>query len=195
MNALEQRLQGLKGGSLEPDSITFAGNGEPTLHPEFLPIMQGVVELRNKYFPLAKITVLSNATMLDREAVRKGLALADNNVLKLDAGTDAVFQAINRPLSPLSIEDIVSRLMEFNGNMIVQTLFLRGAINGRQIDNTLPSEVNAWLGHLRRIRPKLVMIYPIDRITPFITLEKIGVSELKQIAHQVEEIGIEAEVY
>ena len=195
MNALEQRLQQLKGGSMEPDSITFAGNGEPTLHPEFLPIMQGVVALRNKYFPLAKITVLSNATMLHHGTVREGLSLADNNVLKLDAGTDAVFQSINRPLSPLSINEIVSRLIGFNGNLIVQTLFIRGTINGKQVDNTTSTEVEAWLGHLRRIRPRLVMIYPIDRATPFATLEKISTTELNLIARQVKEAGIEAEVY
>jgi wyosine [tRNA(Phe)-imidazoG37] synthetase (radical SAM superfamily) len=195
LTALENRFKGLKGSHLQPDSITFAGNGEPTLHPDFGLIMDGVIELRNAFFPEAKVTVLSNATMLNRYHVREALLKADNNVLKLDAGTDEVFQVINRPLSHITINEIVDRLVEFQGDLTIQTLFLRGNVNGVAIDNTIDAEVEAWLGHLKRIDPKLVMLYPIDRLTPFATLEKISPSELENIAQKVEAIGLKAEVF
>lgn len=193
--SLESRFRGLTDSHLAPDSITFAGNGEPTLHPDFATIMNGVIGLRNKYFPLAKITVLSNSTMLNRDLVHKTLLLADNNVLKLDAGTDAAFQAINRPLNRITLDEVVEQLIGFKGNLTIQTLFLRGTIQGKVIDNTIEQEVNAWLGHLERIQPKLVMLYPIDRLTPFASLEKISHDELAAIAHQVEAMGLKAEVF
>jgi wyosine [tRNA(Phe)-imidazoG37] synthetase (radical SAM superfamily) len=193
--SLEDRLKGLAGSHLIPDSITFAGNGEPTMHPDFGKIIDGVILLRNQYFPAARITVLSNATMLNRNHVKEALLKADNNVLKLDAGTNSTFQAINRPLSPISIEEVVDRLVEFKGDLTIQTLFLRGNINGVMVDNTTKPEVEAWLGHMGRIRPKLVMLYPIDRLTPFAALEKISPSELASIARQVEAIGLKAEVF
>ena len=193
--SLESRFNGLTDGLLAPDSITFAGNGEPTLHPDFAMIMKGVVSLRNQYFPLAKIIVLSNSTMLNREFIHKALLLADNNVLKLDAGTDATFQAINRPLNHITLEEAVEQLIGFKGDLTIQTLFLRGTIEGKVIDNTTEQEVKAWLGHLERIQPKLVMLYPIDRLTPYASLEKISYDELAVIAQQVEAMGLKAEVF
>ena len=193
--SLESHFEGLGGNNLVPDSITFAGNGEPTLHPDFEEIIKGVILLRNKYYPSAKITVLSNATMLNREKVLRALRLVDNNVLKLDAGTDSLFQAINRPLNAITLEEVVDRLVEFNGDVIIQTLFLRGDIQGLRADNTIESEVQAWLGHLKRIQPKLVMLYPIDRLTPFASLEKIHHEELEGIADRVRELGLIAEVF
>lgn len=195
MASLESRFKGLKESHLEPDSITFAGNGEPTMHPDFNNILDGVIRLRDEYFPKAKVTVLSNATMLNREHVVEALLKVDNNVLKLDAGTNAVFQAINRPNNNITIEEVVKRLEDFKGDVTIQTLFLRGNINGKQIDNTIDTEVEAWLGHLSKIKPKLVMLYPIDRLTPFATLEKINHEELSAIAERVEAIGLKAEIF
>jgi wyosine [tRNA(Phe)-imidazoG37] synthetase (radical SAM superfamily) len=193
--SLERRFTGLIGENLVPDSITFAGNGEPTMHPEFGPIMEGVVELRNRFFPNARITVLSNSTMLKKEAVMKALMLADNKVMKLDAGSNALFQTINRPRNGITIGEVVDNLVEFKGDLTIQTLFLRGIVEGKVIDNTIPGEVELWLKHLERIRPRLVMLYPIDRLTPFATLEKINPEELGSIARKVEAIGIKAEVF
>jgi wyosine [tRNA(Phe)-imidazoG37] synthetase (radical SAM superfamily) len=195
LSSLESRFKALIGSHLEPDSVTFAGNGEPTMHPDFGIIMNGVISLRNEYFPRAKITVLSNATMLNRDHVKEALLKADNNVLKLDAGTNTVFQRINRPLNRITLEEVVERLVDFRGDLTIQTLFLRGIINGVAIDNTIDPEVSAWLGHLSRINPKLVMLYPIDRQTPFATLEKISPAELESLAMRVKAIGLRAEVY
>jgi wyosine [tRNA(Phe)-imidazoG37] synthetase (radical SAM superfamily) len=193
--SLEQRLRALKEGSLAPDNITFAGNGEPTLHPEFDQIIADSIELRDAYFPQAKITVLSNGTSLKRDSVRQALMRVDNNVLKLDAGTDRTFRLINRPLSPITLEEIVERLAGFTGRIVVQTLFIRGEVEGEAIDNTTPEEVDLWLGHLKRIKPELVMLYPIARRTPFASLEKISPERLHEIALRVEATGLKAEVF
>lgn len=193
--SLESRFNGLIESHLVPDSITFAGNGEPTMHPDFSNILDGVIRLRDVYFPKAKVTVLSNATMLNRYHVREALLKVDNNILKLDAGTNAVFQAINRPLNSITIEEVVERLVEFKGDLTIQTLFLRGNIKGVTIDNTIETEVEAWLRHLGRIKPKLVMLYPIDRRTPFASLEKIDPEELASLAKRVEAIGLKVEVF
>lgn len=195
LTSLEQRFIALTGNHVFPDSITFAGNGEPTMHPEFNAIIDGVINLRNSFFPLAKITVLSNATLLGREKVRAALLKVDNNVLKLDAGTDEAFQAINRPLNAVKLEEVIERLIEFNGDLTVQTLFVRGAVHGHFVDNTVETEVVPWLGHLARIKPKLVMLYPIDRRAPFSTLEKIPDNELQIFAKRVENIGLKVEVF
>lgn len=194
-NSLQQRFEALSQESLAPDNITFAGNGEPTLHPEFAAIIDDTLALRDQYFPGAKITVLSNATMLNRPAVVEALKKIDNNVLKLDAGTDETFRAINRPLSPVTLAEVIDRLAAFEGDLTIQTLFVRGSVDGRIVDNTTEEEVSLWLGHLQRIRPALVMLYPIDRRTPYGSLEKVSEAELHALAAKVESIGLKAEVF
>ena len=193
--SLEERFKALQHEKIYPDSLTFAGNGEPTLHPQFAAIVDEVLKLRDTYFPRARVTVLSNATMLHKESVRGALLRIDNNVLKLDAGTQATFDQINRPVKAILLNDIVNRLCDFNGHVIIQAMFLRGTLNGQPVDNTTEAEVSAWLGHLGRIRPKLVMLYPIDRRTPVEDLQKITASELEAIATRVKQIGINATVY
>lgn len=193
--SLEERFKALQAENIYPDSLTFAGNGEPTLHPQFATIVDDVVKLRDTFFPRARVTVLSNATMLHKESVRSSLYKVDGNVLKLDAGTQATFAQINRPSKAITLEDIINRLCDFHGHVIIQTMFLRGVLNGQPVDNTTEAEISAWLGHLARIRPKLVMIYPIDRRTPIESLQKITATELKTIATRVKQIGINAEVY
>ena len=193
--SLEQRFKALQNENIYPDSLTFAGNGEPTLHPKFGAIVVEVAGLRNTYFPKAKITVLSNSTMLYKQSVYDALLRVDNNVLKLDAGTQATFDQINRPVKKIMLSNIIDRLSSFNGNVIIQTLFLRGMLDGHPVDNTTKTEVDAWLGHLKRIQPKMVMLYPIDRRTPVESLEKITLEELDAIADQVRGIGLNAEVY
>ncbi len=193
--SLEERFKALQKEHIYPDSLTFAGNGEPTLHPQFATIVDDVVKLRDTYFPRARVTVLSNATLLHKASVREALYKIDGNVLKLDAGTQATFNQINRPSKAIILEDIVSRLCDFDGHVIIQTMFLRGILNGNAVDNTTEAEISAWLGHLGRIRPQLVMIYPIDRRTPVENLEKITPEELETIATRVKQIGINAEVY
>jgi len=193
--SLKNRFIALKAGGLDPDNITFAGNGEPTLHPDFETIIEKTIALRNEFFPAAKITVLSNATRLDRENVKRALLRIDNNVLKLDAGTDATFQAINRPNFPITLEKVVHNLISFNGNLVVQTMLIRGEVEGTIVDNTTKEEISLWLKYLAEINPKLVMLYPIDRKTPYSSLEKVSEAEFQALAKKVENLGTKAEVF
>lgn len=193
--SLRSRFEALKEGGLNPDNITFAGNGEPTLHPEFETIIENTIRLRNEFFPKALITVLSNATRLDHENVKRTLLRLDNNVLKLDAGSQATFQAINRPTHPITLEKVVSELRAFEGNLVIQTMLIRGEVEGKRVDNTTEEELSLYLNHINEIKPKLVMLYPIDRQTPYKTLEKVPETEFLALAKRIETIGIKAEVF
>ena len=193
--SLQSRFEALKEGGLDPDNITFAGNGEPTLHPEFETLIENTIRLRDKFFPKAMITVLSNATRLDRANVKRALLRVDNNVLKLDAGTNATFQAINRPTQLITLEKVVQELKNFEGNLTVQTMLIRGDVDGKQVDNTTEEELTLWLKYIQEINPKLVMLYPIDRQTPYRTLEKVPEPEFQALAARIEELGIKAEVF
>ena len=193
--ALDEKCRSLSQTSIKPDNLTFAGNGEPTLHPDFPDIMDETIRVRDRYFPLALITVLSNATQLHKPAIRKALQKADKNVLKLDCGTEEMFQRINRPMGPITLEEIIRNLRLFDGDLIIQTLFVRGEHQGKKIDNTTEEELNAWLEHIRLIRPRSVMIYSIDRHPPVNTILKVPAEELYQIASRVGILGIKTEVY
>jgi wyosine [tRNA(Phe)-imidazoG37] synthetase (radical SAM superfamily) len=192
---LEQRLTSLVAEDYIPDAITFAGNGEPTVHPEFAGIVDDAIVLRDKYVPGSKVTVLSNASMLDHPDIFRALQKLDNNILKLDAGNEKMFNLINNPVVPVGFENLIGNLQKFNGNLIIQSMFLRGIYNGELIDNTTSHEVDQWLGHLLEIKPKMVMIYPIARATPVHNLEKIPLSELENIAEQVKKSGLKVNVY
>jgi wyosine [tRNA(Phe)-imidazoG37] synthetase (radical SAM superfamily) len=192
---LEQRLKELVAEDYLPDVLTYAGNGEPTLHPEFAGIVDDTIVLRNRYVPSAKVSVLSNATMLGNPEVVRALLKIDNNILKLDAGTEKMFRLINNPGPLFSFDKLIEDLTSFNGKLIVQTMFLRGEYKGETVDNTTPQEVDAWIGHLLKIRPSLVMIYPIARQTPLQNLVKIEQVELESIAAKARAAGIKVKVY
>lgn len=181
--ALEAKLQGLQKEKVIPDVITFSGNGEPTLHPDFLGIMRDTCALRDKFCPKAKVSVLSNSTQLGRPDVIEALRLCDNRILKLDAGTDKMMHRIDRPVNKeLTVEKIIEWLEQFNGDFTLQTCFLRGEHAGEIIDNTSPEELAAWYQVVHRLNPKQIMIYVIDRKTPEEKLEKISREEMEQIA-------------
>ena len=175
-----------------PDVITFSGNGEPTLHPEFLGIIQDTCALRDQYCPDAKISVLSNSTQLFREDVVEALRLCDNRILKLDSAITSTMRLIDKPVNPsLTVEQIVERLSVFNGDCTLQTCFLIGEYEGRIIDNTTPEELAAWYRAVDYLRPKQVMIYVIDRATPLKTLSKIPLDKMNEIAAPLREKGID----
>ena len=177
--ALEARLQ----EGLALDVITFSGNGEPTLHPDFLGIIQDTCALRDQYCPKAKVSVLSNSTQLGRPDVVQALRLCDNRILKLDAGTDTMMRRIDLPVNEqLTVETIIGWLQQFDGDFTLQTCFLRGEHNGEVIDNTTPEELNAWYQAVDRLHPKQIMIYVIDRKTPEEHLTKISREEMESIA-------------
>ena len=174
------------------DVITFSGNGEPSLHPEFLGIIQDTCALRDQYCPGAKISVLSNSTQLFREDVVEALRLCDNRILKLDSAITSTMRLIDKPVNPsLTVEQIVERLSVFNGDFTLQTCFLTGEYEGRIIDNTTPEELAAWYRAVDYLHPKQVMIYVIDRATPLKTLSKIPLDKMNEIAAPLREKGIE----
>lgn len=192
---LEEKLRIMQKDGQVPDAITFAGNGEPTIHPEFPEIIEDTIHLRDRYFPDTRVTVLSNASMLHREEIFNALKAIDDNIQKLDAGSDKMFQLINQPAGKLKLEKIVEQLGRFSGNLIIQTLFLRGMHNGYTVDNTTDEEIGQWISHLKKIQPEYVMIYPIDRSTPEQDIEKISFEELSEIAKKVNNEGINTKVF
>jgi wyosine [tRNA(Phe)-imidazoG37] synthetase (radical SAM superfamily) len=192
---LAAKLKDLQGTENEPDAITFAGNGEPTIHPDFSAIIDDTIEARNQYAPKAKISVLSNASQLHKQRVKEALTKVDKNIQKLDAGTNEMFQRINQPLGKLSLSQIVDKLLSFEGKLIIQTLFIKGTYKGERIDNTSEEELSEWLEIVKKVNPEYVMIYPIDRDTPAKDLEKIPAEKMDAIAKRVNEAGIKTEVY
>lgn len=194
-NALDHMLTSMKQRNQHPDVLTYAGNGEPTLHPEFPGIIDDSIELRNKYFPDARIAVLSNATTIRNPDVREALLKVDQNILKLDSACDNTIQIHNQPHRRINVSELINDLREFNGKLIIQTLFLRGYYKGSVIDNTTSRELKEWLKAIDSIRPLEVMIYTISRDTPEGgRLEKVPLKELHAIAKMVNALGIKTQV-
>ena len=174
------------------DVITFSGNGEPTMHPDFLGIIQDTCALRDQYCPNAKVSVLSNSTQLGRVEVVQALKLCDNRILKLDSAIDATMRLIDKPVNPhLTVAQVMEWLQQFDGDFTLQTCFLRGDYHGQVIDNTTPEELAAWYQAVEILHPKQVMIYVIDRATPLQTLEKIPAEQMQAIAKPLLDKGIE----
>jgi len=193
-DALEKALQKMEEGQ-KPDVITFSGNGEPTLHPDFRGIIEDTCALRDRYCPDARVSVLSNSTQLEREDVWEGLRMADNRILKLDSGIDSTMRLIDRPVNrDLTVEILMTRLKRFRGDFTLQTCFLRGEYLGQRIDNTTPEELEAWYRCAETLAPKQIMIYVIDRATPVPTLEKIPREEMESIAAPLRRKGFEVVV-
>lgn len=191
---LDATLARMVADGTPPDVITFAGNGEPTMHPDFENIIEDTLALRDKHAPAAKVSVLSNATQIHREDVRRALLRVDNNILKLDSVFDATVQLVNKPQGNYTVARTVELLKMFEGKLIVQTMFLRGEYLGQRVDNTTEEEVSEWLKLVADIAPKQVMVYSLDRDTPCQTLEKVEKDELRAIAARVEALGIPCSV-
>ncbi|HEX2935969.1 MAG TPA: radical SAM protein [Bacteroidales bacterium] len=193
-SALRQKLDEMKVNAQAPDVITFAGNGEPTIHPQFAGIIDDTIAVRDMYFPKAKISVLSNATMLHKQDIVKALLKADQSILKLDSGLESSINHINQPAKSLSVSKLIDQFQQFKGKLIIQSLFTRGTIGNNKIDNTTEADITAWIESLKQIRPEMVMIYTIERDTPYEGLRKVPVDELKAIAKLVNAIGINTQV-
>ncbi len=191
---LEQKLQGMVGENLLPDVITFAGNGEPTLHPDFAGIIKDTVELRNSLTPAARIAVLSNASMLHKPEVFNALLTIDDNIQKLDSAFEETLTLLDCPRGNFNLHKVVDQLVRFNRKVIVQTLFVKGSFKGQPVDNSTDREVEAWLKLLKKINPEKVMIYTIARDTPVNTLEKISPGKLNAIAKRVNDCGLEVQI-
>ncbi len=192
--ALEAKLKDMQADGPAPDVLTFAGNGEPTLHPHFPEIIVDTLELRDKYFPQAKVSVLSNATMITKPEIRMALAKVDNNILKLDTIDMNYIYLTDRPVGKYSVEDIIGNMQTFEGNCIVQTMFMKGTYEGKDVNNTTDDYVIPWLEQVKEIAPRQVMIYTIDRETPAHGLMKATHEELDRIGELLREAGIPCSV-
>ncbi|MCK9160683.1 MAG: radical SAM protein [Bacteroidaceae bacterium] len=190
--ALEEKLKDMKANGPQPDVLTFAGNGEPTAHPHFLEIIENTIALRDKYFPKAKVSVLSNSTFIDKPDVFKALNMVDNNILKLDTIDDEYINTLDRPTGKYSVDSIIEKLKAFKGNCIIQTMILKGSSMGKDVDNTSDKYILPWLEKVKEIAPRQVMIYTIDRETPDHNLQKATHKELDRIVDLLKGAGIPA---
>ncbi len=192
---LEAKLKSMIENGENLDVITFSGNGEPTIHPDFSGVVDDVIALRDKYFPKVKISVLSNSTMIFKQEVFDALLKVDNNILKLDSAIDSTMRKMNSPVSKnFNGKDLVECLSKFGKDCIVQTMMLRGTHNGQEIDNTTDEEVEALCEAYVKIQPQEVMLYSIDRETPEQNLTKIQHDELDAIADRFRAKGIKVQV-
>lgn len=192
---LEETLLAMRNEGIAPDVITFAGNGEPTMHPQFAGIIDDTIELRDRFFPQAKIAVLSNATMVGKQSVFDALLKVEDNILKLDSVLDSRIRQLNVPASSsVTNQWLVEQLCRFEGRLIVQTMFLSGEYQGEPVSNMTEEEIAGWLSALKKINPRSVMIYTIERETPVKGLKKATKEELDSIAARARKEGFEVSV-
>ena len=191
---LESRLKEIKINGSLINTITFAGNGEPTLHPDFPGIIDDTIELRSEYMPGVNIAVLSNATLIGDDKIFNALNKIDLNILKLDSAFEDTNKTINCPLSDFDLGRTIEYLKKFDGNLIIQTLFFKGTYNDNEVNNTTKKEITRWLKVINYIKPESVMIYTIARDTPNKGLHKIPLDELMHISKKVEKLGIRTHI-
>jgi wyosine [tRNA(Phe)-imidazoG37] synthetase (radical SAM superfamily) len=191
---LEKKLILMRDNNGLPDTITFAGNGEPTLHPDFGGIISDTLALRNRFAPGASVAVLSNGTMLDNPDVFKALEMVDQSILKIDSAREETMRLLNQPGEGFSVKRLVENISRFKGKFVLQTLFVRGTYKGVELDNTSPEELEQWLGLVKLLNPRQVMVYTIARDTPAAGLKKIPEEKLQEIARIVKNMGIEVQV-
>lgn len=193
--ALARKLDEMRADGKVPDVITFAGNGEPTMHPDFAGIIDDTIAIRDQHCPSAKIAVLSNSTMLGKEDVFQALCKIEDNIMKLDSVLDKRIRQINVPNQPgFCFDELLKNLCRFDGKVTIQTMFLHGESNGEPVDNLSEEEISGWIEALKQIRPKQVMIYTIDRATPLQTLRKATKDELDAIAARARGEGFDVTV-
>lgn len=189
-STLEEKLKECRDAGTPIDSITFSGDGEPTLNPDFPEIIDITISLRDKYFPQAKVSVLSNATRIFREDVFEALRKVDNPILKIDAPTDVLAARINQPQGEYHIEDVVADLMRFEGNFVLQTMFLRSP----SFDSSSPEVLDGWMNIVRKLKPREVMVYTLDREAPAERLEKFSVEEMRTLVKPLIDEGFTVQI-
>ncbi len=192
-SALERQLRKMHDEGVHPDVLTFAGNGEPTSHPDFPGIIDDTIRLRDELCPKAKVSVLSNSTFINKPAIREALMKVDNNILKLDTVDASYINKVDRPQQPsYDVNKIIENMKLFKGHLIIQTMFMRGTTDeGADVDNTSDAFVEPWLKSVADIAPREVMIYTIDRETPDSHLLKASHEQLDAICARVKALGVE----
>jgi wyosine [tRNA(Phe)-imidazoG37] synthetase (radical SAM superfamily) len=188
--ALREKMQKAASAGVPVDSITFSGNGEPTMHPDFAKIIDITLRLRDEFFPQAKVSVLSNATLLGREDVSQALRKVDNPILKIDASTQELVQKINKPVGTYRLAEVLENMKKFEGNFILQTMFLKS----KEFDTVASGALEAWMDIVRMLRPRQVMVYTIDRETPDKSLEKYTVEEMTAMVQPLLDEGFDIQV-
>jgi wyosine [tRNA(Phe)-imidazoG37] synthetase (radical SAM superfamily) len=192
---LSKVLGEMKISGKKPDMITFAGNGEPPMHPDFEGIAEDTSIIRNEYFPDCQISLLSNSSLLHKKSIAAAMRFIDINFLKLDTAIEATFQKINKPVESIRLEEIIDSLAEYKGPKTIQTLFIRGLNEFEGADNTTDKEIEGLIEAYKRIKPESVMVYTFSRDTPTPDLIKISTDELKNIAGRIESAGFKVELY
>ncbi len=188
--ALEEALKVIARRRQQIDAITFSGNGEPTLHPDFPAIMEKARGLRDQYLSRAKLAALSNSSTVDRPEVRAALNRCDLKIMKLDAGSEETLHQLNGPAPGIYLKDIVAGLRNLN-DVVLQSLFIQG-----RVTNADPDSVAAWIETVRQIHPSLVQIYTLDRVPAEGRISEVNRSTLEWIANQLRwRAGIRAEIY
>lgn len=187
--ALESALSHYTKNTGKIDTITFSGNGEPTMHPNFAEIIDFTLEMRAKYCPEAKVSVLSNASQIHKPAVAAALLRTDNPILKIDSAIEETTRIIDRPQFIYSLKSLKDNLGPFRNKFVLQTMFLRGEFEGRVVDNTSEKEITEWRKLVKEIEPREIMVYTIDRETPAANLQKVSVEEMEQITAPLKELG------
>jgi wyosine [tRNA(Phe)-imidazoG37] synthetase (radical SAM superfamily) len=188
--ALRKKMLKAASEGVPVDSITFSGNGEPTMHPDFAKIIDITLRLRDEFFPQAKVSVLSNATLLGREDVSQALRKVDNPILKIDASTQELVQKINKPVGTYRLAEVLENMKKFEGNFILQTMFLKS----KEFDTVASGALEAWMDIVRMLRPRQVMVYTIDRETPDKSLEKYTVEEMTAMVQPLLDEGFDIQV-
>ena len=188
--ALHEKISKAAADGVNIDSITFSGNGEPTMHPDFPQVIDVTLRLRNEFFPNAKVSVLSNATMIGRKPVAEALMKVDNPILKIDASSDGLIEKINKPVGAYRLADVVEALKEFDGQFVLQTMFLRSP----EFDTTSPEALAAWMDIVRELKPREIMVYTIDRETPDKSLAKYTVEEMGEMVKPLIEEGYRIQI-
>ncbi len=188
--ALEKKMSDAASEGVAIDSITFSGNGEPTIHPDFPQVIDITLKLRDRYFPHAKVSVLSNATMVSRKDVAEALMRVDNPILKIDASSDELIQKINKPAGSYRLAEVVESLKAFEGNFVLQTMFLKSP----DFDTVTPEALKAWMDIVRELRPREIMVYTIDRETPDKALGKYTVEQMAEMVRPLMDEGFEIQI-
>ena len=187
---LRNRLEKALSNNEKIDSITYAGNGEPTMHPEFERIIDLSINLRNELYPKAIISVLSNAMLIRKSKVKDALDKVDRNILKIDSVFPETINLINCPIEDYNLNTVIQEMKGFKKKPWIQTLFLKGTVNGISFDNSSDKEVNAWLNVIQKIQPEAVMIYSLARNTPYESLKSIGKKRLLEISELLKKLSI-----
>lgn len=188
--ALEAKLRQCQKDNIPIDSITFSGDGEPTINPEFPQIIDDTIRLRNQYYPKSKITVLSNATRVHLPEVFAALRKIDNPTMKIDAPTNALAEKINHPVQGYDVQRVVEALKQFNGDFVLQTMFLKS----KDFDSSSSEVLNGWMDIVRVLKPREIMVYTIDRPTPEAGLVKFTVEEMRRLVQPLIDEGFAIQI-